>query len=231
MGIRCLLDVVHCHVSCNIEDGIAGYDFGQHTESSYFGTGDAGYHWLWDSRLYNYGNWEVQRYLLSNLRYWVDSTGLTASARRRHLHALQPPRPRDGVLGDYKQYFGMETNVAAVNYLMMANDMLHECYPGIEVIAEDVSGMPTLCRPVKEGGVGFDARLAMAIPDLWVRILKSSREGKLKDEDWSMHEIIATLCNRRYTEKCIGYSGRTISPSSAIRPSRSGSWTPKCTTA
>ena len=207
MGIRCLLDVVHCHVSCNIEDGIAGYDFGQHTESSYFGTGDAGYHWLWDSRLYNYSNWEVQRYLLSNLRYWVDEYGFdgfrfdgVTSMLYNH-HGLEME-----FSGDYKQYFGMETNVAAVNYLMMANDMLHECYPGIEVIAEDVSGMPTLCRPVKEGGVGFDARLAMAIPDLWVRILKSSREGNLKDEDWSMHEIIATLCNRRYTEKCIGYS-------------------------
>ena len=207
MGIRCLLDVVHCHVSCNIEDGIAGYDFGQHTESSYFGAGDDGYHWLWDSRIYNYGNWEVQRYLLSNLRYWVDEYGFdgfrfdgVTSMLYNH-HGLEME-----FSGDYKQYFGMETNVSAVNYLMMANDMLHECYPGIEIIAEDVSGMPTLCRPVKEGGIGFDARLAMAIPDLWVRTLKASRETGLKDEDWSMHDIIATLCNRRYTEKCIGYS-------------------------
>jgi 1,4-alpha-glucan branching enzyme len=59
----------------------------------------------------------------------------------------------------------------------MANDMLHTLYPEIEVIAEDVSGMPTLCRPVKEGGVGFDARLGMSIPDLWVRMLRASREG------------------------------------------------------
>ena len=69
MNLRVLLDVVHCHASCNIEDGIAGYDFGQQTEDSYFGTGDDGYHWLWDSRLYNFSNWEVQRYLMSNLRY------------------------------------------------------------------------------------------------------------------------------------------------------------------
>lgn len=33
------------------------------------------------------------------------------------------------------------------------------------VIAEDVSGMPALCRPVAEGGIGFDLRLGMAIPD------------------------------------------------------------------
>jgi 1,4-alpha-glucan branching enzyme len=32
--------------------------------------------------------------------------------------------------------------------------------------------MPTLCRKVSEGGVGFDYRLAMAIPDMWIKILK-----------------------------------------------------------
>ena len=108
--------------------------------------------------------------------------------------------------GEYQQYFGLETNVAAVSYLMLANDMLHTMYPGIEVIAEDVSGMPTLCRPVPEGGIGFDARLAMSIPDLWVRTLRASRDEGLKDEDWNMHEIVSTLCNRRYTEKCVGYA-------------------------
>ena len=207
MGIRVLLDVIHSHVSCNVEDGIAGFDFGQPTQDSYFGEGEAGYHWLWDSRLYNYENWEVQRYLLSNLRYWVDEYGFDGfrfdgiTSMLYNHHGLQME-----FSGDYNQYFGFDTNVPAVNYLMMANDMLHESYPGIEVIAEDVSGMPTLCRPVREGGIGFDARLAMAIPDIWVRLLQASREGNLRDEDWSMHDIVATLCNRRYTEKCIGYS-------------------------
>lgn len=48
-------------------------------------------------------------------------------------------------------------------------------------IAEDVSGMPTLGRPVAEGGVGFDYRLSMGLPDTWVRLLKHVR-----DENWSM---------------------------------------------
>ena len=207
MGLRVLLDVVHCHTSCNIEDGLAGFDFGQQTQDSYFGAGDAGYHWLWDSRLYNYDNWEVQRYLMSNLRYWVEEYGFDGfrfdgvTSMLYHHHGLQME-----FSGDYHQYFGLETNVSAVVYLMLANDLLHTLYPGIEVIAEDVSGMPTLCRPVTEGGVGFDARLAMAIPDLWVRTLRASREDSVRDEDWSMHEIVATLCNRRYTEKCVAYA-------------------------
>ena len=139
---------------------------------------------MWDSRLYNYENWEVQRYLLSNLRYWVDEYGFDGfrfdgiTSMLYHHHGLEME-----FSGDYNQYFGFDTNVPAVNYLMMANDMLHEAYPGIEVIAEDVSGMPTLCRPVREGGIGFDARLAMAIPDIWVRLLQASREGNLRDED------------------------------------------------
>ena len=54
---------------------------------------------------------------------------------------------------------------------------MHHLYPHIITIAEgrvlvntllitDVSGMPTLCRPVSEGGIGFDYRLGMAIPDV-----------------------------------------------------------------
>lgn len=60
--------------------------------------------------------------------------------------------------------------------------------------------MPALCRPVPEGGGGFDYRLAMAIPDKWISILK-----KCKDEDWEIGNIIHTLTNRRWQERCIAY--------------------------
>jgi 1,4-alpha-glucan branching enzyme len=53
--------------------------------------------------------------------------------------------------------------------------------------------MPGLCRPIDEGGQGFDYRLAMAIPDLWIKILKHVR-----DEDWDIETIVRTLENRRY---------------------------------
>ena len=48
-------------------------------------------------------------------------------------------------------------------------------------------------RPVSEGGIGFDFRMAMAIPDLWIKLLKETM-----DEDWSMHKIWWALTNRRY---------------------------------
>ena len=201
LGIRVLLDVVHSHASSNVNDGIAGFDFGQNDVDSYFGTGDAGYHWLWDSRLYKYDNWEVLRYLLSNLRYWVEEYNFDGfrfdgvTSMLYHHHGLQME-----FSGQYEQYFSTATNVDGVVYLMLANEMLHSLYPEIEVIAEDVSGMPTLCLPVSKGGVGFDARLAMSIPDFWVKYLKER-----SDEQWSMFDMVSTLCNRRYTEKAIAY--------------------------
>ena len=113
-----------------------------------------GYHWMWDSRCFNYGNWEVIRFLLSNLRYWMEEfkfdgfrfDGVTSMMYTHH--GLQM-----AFTGDYNEYFGMATDVDAMVYLMLANDMLHTLYEGhVCTIAEDVSGMPTLARPVPEAG-------------------------------------------------------------------------------
>lgn len=79
--------------------------------------------------------------------------------------------------------------------------MLHQLYPNVITVAEDVSGMPLLCVPPEKGGVGFDYRLAMAIPDMWIKMLKEQ-----KDDDWSMEHIVHTLTNRRYREKAIAYA-------------------------
>jgi 1,4-alpha-glucan branching enzyme len=73
--------------------------------------------------------------------------------------------------------------------------------------------MPTLCRKVSEGGIGFDYRLSMFIPDMvsipkdsiiflqWIKTLK-----EVKDEDWNMGHIAHSLTNRRWREKCVAYS-------------------------
>lgn len=74
------------------------------------------------------------------------------------------------------------------------------CVGQAVTIAEDVSGMPALCRPVQEGGVGFDYRLAMGLPDQWINLLKNVR-----DEHWNMSDLVWLLCNRRYTEGTVAY--------------------------
>lgn len=44
------------HSSNNTLDGLNMFDG---TDSHYFHSGSRGYHWMWDSRLFNYGSWEV----------------------------------------------------------------------------------------------------------------------------------------------------------------------------
>ena len=157
---------------------------------------------MWDSRCFNYGNWETLRFLLSNARWWVDEfkfdgyrfDGVTSMMY--HHHGLQM-----AFTGNYDEYFGMATDVDAVVYLMLVNALLHGLWPNNAItIGEDVSGMPTFCRPVDEGGVGFDYRLQMAIADKWIEVLG------VPDDAWDMGNIVHTLTNRRYAEACVGYA-------------------------
>ncbi|XP_033969037.1 1,4-alpha-glucan-branching enzyme [Trematomus bernacchii] len=199
MGIVVLLDVVHSHASQNTEDGLNRFDG---SDSCFFHSPPRGEHKLWDSRLFNYSSWEVLRFLLSNLRWWMDEYGFDGfrfdgvTSMLYHHHGMGA-----GFSGDYSEYFGLQVDEDALVYLMLANHILHTLYPDCITVAEDVSGMPALCRGVEEGGLGFDYRLAMAIPDKWIQILK-----ECKDEDWDIGNIVHTLTNRRYGEKCIAYA-------------------------
>lgn len=199
-GVVVLLDIVHSHASKNVIDGLNQFDG---TDSAFFHGGPKGVHDLWDSRLFNYKEWETLRFLLSNLRWWIEEyhfdgfrfDGVTSMLY--HSHGMG-----HGFSGDYNEYFGLNTDTESFNYLQLANYMLHNFYPEFMItIAEDVSGMPGLCRPVFEGGGGFDYRLAMSLPDMWIKNLKEK-----KDEDWIFGDICHTLTNRRYTEKCIAYA-------------------------
>uniref|UniRef100_A0A7N6BF30 1,4-alpha-glucan branching enzyme n=1 Tax=Anabas testudineus TaxID=64144 RepID=A0A7N6BF30_ANATE len=199
LGILVLLDVVHSHASKNTEDGLNQFDG---SDSCFFHSPPRGEHSLWDSRLFNYSSWEVLRFLLSNLRWWMEEyrfdgfrfDGITSMLY--HHHGIGT-----GFSGDYSEYFGLQVDEDSLVYLMLSNHILHTLYPDCITIAEDVSGMPALCRGVEEGGLGFDYRLAMAIPDKWIQILK-----ELKDEDWNIGNIVHTLTNRRYGENCVAYA-------------------------
>ena len=105
-----------------------------------------------------------------------------------------------GFSGGYHEYFGPAVDEEGVGYLMLANEMLHKIYPECITIAEDVSGMPALCLALSLGGVGFDYRLAMAIPDMWIKLLKEKT-----DDQWDIGNICFTLTNRRDGEKTIAY--------------------------
>ncbi|KAI8801751.1 glycoside hydrolase [Cladochytrium replicatum] len=200
LGLTVLLDVVHSHAANNVLDGLNLFDGSGH---HYFHEGTKGRHELWDSRLFNYGHHEVLRFLLSNLRYWLREfrfdgfrfDGVTSMLYTHHGIGT-------GFTGHYEEYFsGGKADLDACVYLMLANDSMRQLHPNILTIAEDVSGMPTMGRPVAEGGIGFDFRLAMALPDMWIKILKEKR-----DDEWDMEFITHTLTNRRYKEPVIAYA-------------------------
>jgi len=198
-GIIVLLDVVHSHACKNTVDGLNMFDG---TTACFFHDNSRGYHDLWDSRLFNYAEWEVLRFLLSNLRWWIEEYHFDGfrfdgtTSMLYHSHGMG-----QGFSGHYDEYFGLNTDTDSLVYLMLANYMLHKIYPFIITIAEEVSGMPALCRPVEEGGQGFDYRLAMAVPDVWIKLLKEE-----KDDDWSMEKLTWALINRRHGEKHIAYA-------------------------
>lgn len=198
MGIVVLLDVVHSHASKNVLDGLNMFDG---TEYQYFHSGGKGTHDLWDSRLFNYGSHEVLRFLLSNLRYYLDVyqfdgfrfDGVTSMLYSHHGIGT-------GFSGGYHEYFGHSVDDQAICYLMLANRLIKRLSPKFVSIAEDVSGMPTLCLPAAIGGIGFDYRLGMAIPDNWIKLLKEK-----SDDEWDLGHIVYILTNRRHMELTIAY--------------------------
>ena len=198
-GIYVLLDLIHSHACKNVADGLNEFDG---TQGCFFHDGPRGTHSMWDSRLFDYTQWEVLRFLLSNCLWWLDEyqfdgfrfDGVTSMLY--HSHGIA-----DGFSGDYNEYFGLNTDTESFNYLQLANFVIHELHPNAATVSEDVSGMPALCRPVSEGGGGFDYRLAMAIPDMWIKLLK-----EVRDDDWDIQRIVHILTNRRWQEKSIAYA-------------------------
>ncbi len=197
MGIAVLLDVVHSHACKNTREGINEFDG---TSYQFFHEGEKGEHSAWGTKCFNYGKNEVIHFLLSNLKYWLEEyhfdgfrfDGVTSMLY--HDHGLGTS------FDSYEKYFSMNTDTEAVTYLQLATDLVRQVNPNAILIAEDMSAMPGMCLPIKDGGVGFDYRLAMGEPDMWIRLLKET-----PDEYWDLNNIYYELANRRPKEKVIGY--------------------------
>ena len=197
MGLLVIMDLVHSHAVKNFDEGLNRFDG---TEHHYFHTGAKGIHTAWDSRCFDYRQYEVLRFLLSNIRYWLETYRFDGF----RIDGVTSMLYRDHGLGrkftGYDDYFNAQVELDAIAYLMLANELVHAINPNAISIAEEVSGMPGLARPTEEGGLGFDYRLAMGIPDYWIRLLKEKA-----DEDWPIGDIYGMLLERRTDEKHIAY--------------------------
>jgi len=197
LGIAVLLDVVHSHAVKNTAEGLSDFDG---SGNQYFHAGPRGDHPQWDSKCFDYGKPEVRQFLLSNLRYWLEEFRFDGFRFDGVTSMLYHSRG-DKSFNTYDDYFGADADGDAILYLQLANQLIRELKPGAIVVAEDMSGMPGLCKPLEDGGIGFTHRLAMGIPDHWIKLLKHSR-----DEEWNMGEIFGILANRRYGENTIAYA-------------------------
>ncbi len=198
MGIAVLLDVVHSHAVKNTNEGLNQFDG---TEYQFFHSGEKGEHSAWGTKLFNYGKNEVLHFLLSNLKYWMEVFHFDGFRFDGVTSMLYLDHGLGSAFSDYSMYFSMNTDVEAVTYLQLANELIHEVKPTAITVAEDMSGMPGMCIPIEDGGIGFDYRLSMGVPDLWIKMLKES-----KDEDWDIYKIWYEMIGRRPAEKNIGYA-------------------------
>jgi 1,4-alpha-glucan branching enzyme len=197
MGLLVLMDLVQSHSVKNLLEGLNHFDG---TEYQYFHGGYRHEHPVWDSLCFDYSKYEVQRFLLSNVRYWLeeyrfDGFRFDGTTSMLYLdHGLGNP------FSSYDDYFGPNLDLDAAVYLMLANEVAHGVNPRAITVAEEVTGMPGLARPVRDGGLGFDYRLAMGLPDYWIKLVDSKR-----DEEWNLQEMYGALLNRRAHEKHIAY--------------------------
>ena len=196
-GVAVIMDIVHSHAVKNENEGLGRLD-GSY-DLYFYGDGRRE-HPAWDSLCFDYGKDEVLHFLLSNCKYWLDEYRFDGFRFDGVTSMLYYNHGLGQAFGGYGDYYngGQDTN--AITYLTLANKLIHQVNPHAITIAEEMSGMPGLALPFKDGGIGFDYRMAMGIPDYWIKTLKEK-----KDEDWHPTSIFWELTNRRADEKTISY--------------------------
>ena len=196
MGIRVLLDVVHSHAVKNTAEGINMFDG---TTWQFFHDGDKGEHPAWGTKCFDYGKTGVLHFLLSNLKFWMTEyhfdgfrfDGVTSMLY--HDHGLGTD------FNDNAKYFSYNTHTEAITYLQLANELIRQVNPKALTIAEDMSGMPGMALPIEDGGIGFDYRLGMGLPDMWIKAVKG------QDQFWDINKMWGDMCLRRPGENTVAY--------------------------
>ncbi len=197
MGISVIMDIVHSHTVKNVNEGLNQFDG---SETQYFHSGDRGIHPQWDSLLFDYGKTEVMRFLLSNIKYWIEEFRFDGF-RFDGVGSMMYFHHGNNQINSPLDYFINGAEWDAITYLQLANYLVKQMNPNAVTIAEDVTGMPGLTFPIEDGGIGFDYRLGMGIPDFWIKLLKETR-----DEDWSISEIWKVLNDRIPGVNTIAYA-------------------------
>lgn len=194
LGLRVIIDIVHSHSVKNEAEGLSRFDG---TLNQYF----KGDHPAWDSRTFDYGKPQVMHFLLSNCRFWLDEYKVDGFRFDGVTSMIYTHHGLEKAFTSYDDYYQDDVDKDGLLYLKLANKLIHQIRPDALTVAEEMSGMPGVAGAIKDNGLGFDYRLAMGTPDLWIKTLKEKQ-----DENWDLGELFHTLSSHRPEEKVIAYA-------------------------
>ncbi len=197
LGIAVIMDLVHSHSVSNINEGLGLFDG---NPGQYFHSNERRFHVAWDSLCFDYGKDHVIHFLLSNIRYWMEEYKIDGFRFDGVTSMIYYDHGLERNFTSYNMYFDGGQDDDALIYLKMANKLVHTIKPSAISIAEEMSGMPGMACDVESGGAGFDLRLAMGIPDYWIKLIKEQQ-----DEEWNMDGLFHELTTHRVEEKTVSY--------------------------
>ncbi len=198
MGIAVIMDLVHSHAVKNELEGLGNFDG---TRFQFFHDGAKGDHPAWDSYCFNYGKNEVLHFLLSNIKYWLEEFKFDGYRFDGVTSMLYFDHGLERAFTSYDDYFNAGVDHEATTYFRMANKLMKQVNPNSLSIAEDMSGMPGLAVSIEDGGLGFDYRMAMGVPDFWIKNIKEK-----SDDEWEVGDIFHQLTSKRMDEKVVSYA-------------------------
>ena len=198
MGLAVIMDLVHSHAVKNEIEGLGNYDG---TRFQFFHNGPKGEHPAWDSYCFNYGKNEVLHFLLSNIKYWLHEFNFDGFRFDGVTSMLYFNHGLEKAFTTYNDYFDENVDHEATTYLKLANKLMKEIKENSISIAEDMSGMPGLAASINDGGLGFDFRMAMGVPDYWIKLIKEK-----SDDEWDVGDLFYQLTSKRLDEKVVSYA-------------------------
>lgn len=198
MGLAVIMDLVHSHAVKNEIEGLGNYDG---TRFQFFHNGPKGEHPAWDSYCFNYGKNEVLHFFLSNIKYWLHEFNFDGFRFDGVTSMLYFNHGLEKAFTTYNDYFDENVDHEATTYLKLANKLMKEIKENSISIAEDMSGMPGLAASINDGGLGFDFRMAMGVPDYWIKLIKEK-----SDDEWDVGDLFYQLTSKRLDEKVVSYA-------------------------
>jgi 1,4-alpha-glucan branching enzyme len=197
-GIAVIMDLVHSHSVKNELEGLGKFDGSPY---QFFHDGPRREHVAWDSLCFNYGKNEVLHFLLSNCKFWLEEYRFDGFRFDGITSMLYYDHGLSRNFTSYEMYFDGGQDEDAITYLTLANKLIHQVNPDAVTIAEEMSGMPGLASTQEDGGYGFDYRMAMGVPDFWIKIIK-----EFPDESWNVSQLYYELTSKRHDEKTVSYA-------------------------